>query len=119
MLESLGLALLAHMEKRVGEANREVFDRIWRAPEEGTYLAVQHDLLRELEALPESRRWPVLREINHVLLKQLGLTVPLHLPLVLFFWLKGALPGTAAAGRGSILSHKAESLRSSSSGGHE
>lgn len=101
LVENVGPALLTDMEKRVGEANREIFDRIWCAPEKGAYLAVQHDLMQELGALPESRRWPVLREINHVLLKQLALVVPLQLPLVLFFWLKDALPRHGSSGGGA------------------
>lgn len=37
---------------------------------------------------PGHRRWSLLREIDHVTLKQLGLPVALHITLVLYAWLR-------------------------------
>jgi hypothetical protein len=100
-LESEEERVLASLPGAVGERNRDAFARLWAAadgpapngsPEPRRLVA----LLRRAN-LAESRRFAIQREIDHFTLKQLGLPVALHVPLVLFAWQRNltAPPGSA------------------------
>ncbi|HEV2845701.1 MAG TPA: hypothetical protein VG477_12695 [Thermoanaerobaculia bacterium] len=80
------LALLA---EALGEGQKRTFARLWEEAErtaDGAPPAAP--LVRLILAAPAERRWPLLREIDHVTLKQLGLPVILHAPLALYAWLR-------------------------------
>lgn len=80
-------AALAELSADVGTKN-PAFGRAWQeVAATGSVWQGIPDLLRLLgvaPALPQD--WRLLREINHTLLKQLGVPVALHLPLVLYAW---------------------------------
>jgi hypothetical protein len=74
----------------VGESNTRIFGDVWDKVEAlpSTWAHVR-ELARvavEPEADSPRLRWAALRELTHVTLKQLGLPVRLHVPLVLFAW---------------------------------
>ena len=85
-------ATLAELAMDVGTRN-PAFARSWEeVASTGPVWPRLPDLLRLLlgdnPALPTT--WTLLREINHTLLKQLGIPVALHLPLVLYAWRRSA-----------------------------
>lgn len=94
---------LAFLERLAKSKNRDTFSRLWSDVEaNGTpwppigqmaELAIREDSSRPLH------RFSLLREIVHVALKQLGVPVKLHIPLVLFSWLQSCqhTPAPAAS----------------------
>jgi hypothetical protein len=80
----LGDGDLAILAGSLGEDRRRDLARLWENPE-GEEPPVSA-LVRLALAASASRRWPLLREIDHVTLKQLGLPVALHVPLLLYAW---------------------------------
>lgn len=90
-LEQLACApeedFLARLARRVGPRNQETFARIWaEAATKPLSRTVQHivEIAGTTVDLSTSQRWAVLREVVHCTLKQFGVPVPLHLPIVLF-----------------------------------
>lgn len=78
---------LAVLAGSLGEDRRQDLARLWRGPEgEGGEEPPVAALIRLVLAAPAVRPWPLLREIDHVTLKQLGLPVGLHVPLLLYAW---------------------------------
>lgn len=82
--------VLGSLEGAVGEKNRATFSRLWA---EHSPVPVWPHLSRlvalaapEADASPAGRRFQLLRETVHCGWKQLGVPVPLHIPLVLFAW---------------------------------
>lgn len=86
-------AVLDSLPRAVGERNAAAFGRAWRAAEEGE--AVWPPLRRLLELVladdgrTDAVRIALLREVNHSVLAQLGQPVALHVPLVLYGWMRG------------------------------
>ena len=82
--------VLADLPGWIGEANQKRFepifdevampDEVWPPQQRLMEIASSRD-----ESLPGGR-WALLREIQHSTLKQLGLGVALHIPLILFVW---------------------------------
>lgn len=74
--------VLTELPEWIGEANRKRFEPLF----EETALA--NEAWPRLSRLVElaGSRWALLREIQHSTLKQLGLGVALHIPLILFAW---------------------------------
>jgi hypothetical protein len=74
----------------IGERNRTTFSRLWTvsAMEPETEAAVRNlvEIAYGLRGGPDGPRWRLLREMTHCTLKQLGIPVALHIPLVLFAW---------------------------------
>jgi hypothetical protein len=92
-------AVLDALPRVVGARNAETFGRVWDAVEGGE--AVWEPLPQLLRMMladdgrPLDVRLHMLREINHVVLGQLGQPVAAHVPLVLFAWLRGLAPAAA------------------------
>lgn len=82
----------ARLPGLVGERNADVFARAWeRVAAEGAAWPPAGELaalLRAEAAAGPGERWRLLRELNHSVLLQLGQPVRLHLPLVLYAWLR-------------------------------
>ena len=99
-LETEEEQVLGSLPGAVGERNRDAFARLWAAadgPEPRGWPELRRlvALLRRAD-LAEARRFAIQREIDHFTLKQLGLPVALHVPLVLFAWQRHlAAPGSA------------------------
>lgn len=87
LLEEKGSGVVEGLLTSVGEQNRGVFERVWSWAEtaqpawEGL-----PTLLLCLGERPSTEAVRLLREIVHVSLKQLGLSVPKHFPVVLYAW---------------------------------
>jgi hypothetical protein len=76
----------------VGDKNRKAFSRIWDSSIRSLLLWPHFAQLVTLATREEgeaSLRWNILREVVHCTLKQLGVPVSLHVPLVLFAWERG------------------------------
>jgi hypothetical protein len=84
--------VLAALPELVGEANRRTFEALWdRALEAGAAwpgLDRLVELARREAAAAPAPRWALLREIDHTVLRQLGLLVKLHQPVILHAWLR-------------------------------
>lgn len=84
--------VLRSLPASVGEKNRQMFARLWREVEAGaTPWPLVHRLAEIAAPAPDAegtprQRWGLLREIVHITLKQLGVPVGLHIPLLLFAW---------------------------------
>ena len=82
--------ILAALPAAVGQDNWRAFSRVWEEVERDPATWRPLERLLQLavggEAWPVDRTWALLREVKHVTLKQLGLPVALHLPLILFAW---------------------------------
>jgi len=90
--------VIGGLASAIGVHNRQALLDAWRWCEEHPPLWPELPRLTQClasEVLSESRRWPLLREILHSALKQLGVPVAQHVPLVLFAWQRN-LPVTAA-----------------------
>jgi hypothetical protein len=85
-------AALAELSAEVGTKN-PAFARAWQeVAVTGPVWPRLPDLVRLVGVGPTPPpSWSLLREINHTLLKQLGVPVALHLPLVLYAWRRSAL----------------------------
>ncbi|HET6230937.1 MAG TPA: lantibiotic dehydratase C-terminal domain-containing protein [Longimicrobiaceae bacterium] len=87
-------AIVSRLRELVGDRNRDAFARAWAEveadgpPWSSATELVEH-ALREGAQSPHGR-WGVLREVNHCVLLQLGQMVRLHVPLVLYAWLRGS-----------------------------
>jgi len=78
---------LASLARRVGAKNRETFSRVWRETALRPLPPAVHRLVAIVRGPPGGtprERWAVLRDVVHTTLKQFGIPVPLHLPVVLF-----------------------------------
>lgn len=84
--------VLRSLPASVGEKNRRTFEHVWREAEKGATPWLPMRRLASIVApAPGSagtprQRWGLLREIVHITLKQLGVPVGLHIPLLLFAW---------------------------------
>jgi Lantibiotic biosynthesis dehydratase C-term len=99
--------VLRSLPASVGEKNRQTFARLWREAEEGATPWPPVRRLAEVAA-PEPggegtprQRWGLLREIVHITLKQLGVPVGLHIPLLLFAW-SHSLPAPSSPPVGGV-----------------
>lgn len=95
-----GEAVLAALPGVVGARNAAVFGRAWDAAEGGepVWEGIP-ELLRIVladDGRTAARRLRLLREVNHAVLAQLGQPVAVHVPLVLFAWMRGLAPAGAA-----------------------
>lgn len=92
--------VLAALPGVVGERNGRTFARIWAQVEADAAAWAPVDALVGRVLAPDARtdasRRVLLRELNHSVLSQLGQPVRLHVPLVVYGWLRG-LPAPAAA----------------------
>jgi hypothetical protein len=86
---------------RIGARNRQAFAGVWADAAAGS----PPEILRLVELATEAPGprgdWALLREVDHFTLKQVGLPVALHIPLVLFAWERNRLearPALAAEG---------------------
>ncbi len=90
--------ILASLPAIAGERNMTAFSKLWPAEASGTADWDGFRSLVELAVSPRTdRRWILLREIVHCTLKQLGIPVALHVPLVLFAWHTSLSSATAAS----------------------
>jgi hypothetical protein len=82
--------ILTNLPGWIGEANRKqfepIFDEVVLADEVWPHLPRLVQIASSREHSEASGRWALLREIQHSTLKQLGLGVSLHIPLILFAW---------------------------------
>jgi hypothetical protein len=90
-LEADEAGTLSLLPSWIGERNGAAFSRLWSNPgvlEPETRAAVRRlvEIAYGLPGGPSGPRWRLLREMSHCTLKQLGLPVALHIPLVLFAW---------------------------------
>ena len=79
--------LLSILSRSVGQKNWETFSRIWHEAEACPVASGHLDRLAAIALTPahtSEGRWSLLREIVHCTLKQFGVPVPLHLPVVFF-----------------------------------
>jgi hypothetical protein len=88
--------VLDSVPRSLGNRNWEAFSRIWaEAPDRPLpwpHLPRLVDLALAESGRPLRRRIALLREAVHCFLKQLGLPVSRHIPLVLFAWHRAARP---------------------------
>ncbi len=88
--------VFAALPALVGESNRRVFSRVWSEVEEGLPVWPHLDDLVALllgdGAAPPSSWQRLVRSLDHSVLHQLRQPVRLHLPLVLFAWLRDGTP---------------------------
>jgi len=89
-LETDEQAVISGLKQAIGEKNRMLFSRIWSEVE---LTGPRWPPISQLEKVVLSERrqdipafWALQREIDHFTLKQLGLSHPLHIPLILFAW---------------------------------
>lgn len=90
-LETGEAEVLSSLKTLVGTKNHDTFSRLWAAASEGgsgwPHLSRLIELsLPEVEGVVPDRCFIPLREAVHCAWKQLGLTVQLEIPLVLFAW---------------------------------
>ncbi|HEV7507444.1 MAG TPA: lantibiotic dehydratase C-terminal domain-containing protein [Thermoanaerobaculia bacterium] len=92
--------ILSSLDASLGDRNRQALGRAWKVVEAG---GDDWPLLPRLVRLafadagwPLRRHWMLMREVVHSALKQLGLPVSLHIPLVLFAWQKSSLESHSA-----------------------
>ena len=99
-LASEELEVLASLPGAVGEKNTQVFSRGGEEVEGGAEVRQPSRRVVELALAdtgqPSGRRWRLQREITHVVWKQLGMPVALHVPLVLFAWHRNLAAAAAA-----------------------
>ena len=83
-------AVLAALPRTIGENNRTLFAHTWREMNNGCNLGFDVGSLVRLivndEARSLERRFATLREINHVLMGQLGQWTKFEIPIVLHAW---------------------------------
>jgi len=88
-LQSDEPAVSARVRNIAGGKNEVVFSSVWENPASAQRWPQIPGLLSALELgrdEPHLNAWKLLREITHCLLKQLGIPVRLHVPLVLHAW---------------------------------
>lgn len=87
-LENEPEAVIEALPRSIGERNLQALSSAWdqRAPRPWTGFEPLVDHLLGDADERSGPRWPLLREIAHGTLKQLGLPVSLHVPIVLFAW---------------------------------
>lgn len=82
--------ILASLPRLIGEQNLETLGTFWERVSDSRAIwpslprltALAHEAARNRSDRP----WLPLRAIDHAVLKQLGLLVPLHMPIVLYAW---------------------------------
>lgn len=91
--------VLDSVPRSVGSRNQETFGRIWEdasaRPLSGPLLPRLVDLTLTDDRRPLPRRLALLREAVHCFLKQLGLPVRSHIPVVLYAWHRAVRPQEA------------------------
>ena len=88
-------AILDALPRLLGESNQRAFTALWdRVPTPAAATGVV-EIVADLEPAERHR---ILRQIDHDVLKQLGLAVPLHMPPVLYAWSRRADRGTLVGG---------------------
>jgi hypothetical protein len=98
LLEEKGEPFVDALAAGIGEPNRKVFQQVWKWAEtaepawDGLPALVSDITARGPGA------WRLLREIVHGALKQLGLVVPKHLPILIFGWVQHRRPSAEAGG---------------------
>lgn len=93
--------VLAALPGWIGERNRTVFSRLWEEVERSDPWPGSRRLVTiatSENGRAPGRRWALLREIDHFILRQLGLPVRIHIPLILYAWYCHARAGQVAAG---------------------
>ncbi|HEX2093810.1 MAG TPA: lantibiotic dehydratase C-terminal domain-containing protein [Longimicrobiaceae bacterium] len=84
-------AVLAALPGSVGDRNRAIFDRVWAetGSSSGSWPGAERlvGAIRSLDPSPP-RWWAMLREIDHCTLIQLGQPTRVHIPLVLYAWMR-------------------------------
>lgn len=85
----------------IGEANRRqfepIFDEVEGDGEPWPHLPRLVELASARDESLPGGRWALLREIQHSTLKQLGLGVALHVPLILYAWSRSLRRGSLGA----------------------
>lgn len=101
LLEEKGEPFVDALAAGLGDANRRVFQQVWQWAETAE---PAWDGLPALVSDVTTRgpgAWRLLREIVHGALKQLGLVVPKHLPILIFGWLQYRRPADGSGGDGN------------------
>lgn len=95
-LEHAETEITRRLWEGLGPENRALFAAAWRRAADGAPVWPGVDRLAALldggEGRPAPERWRLLRETNHAVLAQLGMEVPLRVPLAIYAWLHGAAP---------------------------
>ena len=85
----------------IGEVNRKrfetIFDEVATADEVWPHLPRLVEIVSSRNDSQPAGHWALLREIQHSMLKQLGLGVALHIPLILFVWNRRLTCGSLVA----------------------
>jgi hypothetical protein len=93
--------VLADLPTWIGEGNRKrfepIFDEIATADEVWPHLSRLVEIASSRDDSQPGGRWALLREIHHSTLKQLGLGVALHIPLILSAWNRSLMRGSLVA----------------------
>lgn len=90
--------VLADLPGWIGEKNRQrfeqIFDEVTAVDEVWPHLPRLVEIASSRDDSQPPGRWALLREIQHSTLKQLGLGVALHIPLILFVWHRSLMRGS-------------------------